>query len=190
MQMTPGTLFPELLWSTGIFPAQTQGTWFLLLAGNRNLNRSCQEGVCSIQVDAFHAHAGKGLDSPYSSYPLAWPEKGSLAVTFLKDYGCLPDTWTPKGQGKSHCFNEGPGHTDPSRTDSALGSKKQKTKKQTGSVTRKVPKTQGRSLPPSLPDSVLLFAASQAAFLMQTRFYLTAALFAFAPSRCWGLHMG
>lgn len=119
-----GTQLSELLQSIGIFPAQPQGTWLLLLAGNQNLNRSCQFRACSVQMDAFHTHAGKGLDSPYSSYPLVWPEKGSLAVIFLEDYGCLPDTWTPKGQVKSHCFNEEPGHTDPSRTESALGSKK------------------------------------------------------------------
>lgn len=73
-------------------------------------------------VETFHTYARKGLDSPYSSYPLPWPGKGSLAVIFLKDDGRLPDTWIPKGQGKSHCFNEEPGHTDPNRTGSALGS--------------------------------------------------------------------
>lgn len=112
---------------------------------------------------AFHIDDRKGLDSHDSSYLLICPERGSLAANFLQDYGCPPDTWAPKGQGNSHCFNEEPGHAEPSRTVSALGSKKI----QTCSATRKVPKT--RYIYHHFPDPALLCAVSQCTGLIQTR---------------------
>lgn len=137
--MIAGSLLPELQ-SIGIFPAQPGKTWFLLLAGNQNLNRRPARAVQCMQWVPSLYRTEKALIL-LSQALISWS-----VLNFHQDYGCPPDTRAPKGQGKSHCFNEEPGHTEPSKADCALGSIKKQTKN--SSATRKVAGTQGRSRPP------------------------------------------
>lgn len=131
-----------------VFPAQLYKVWFSLLIGHWTLNRSI--GICSRYIP------GRWQKRPWcsqllSSPGLFWKEESCV---LFQDYGSPPDTWDPQGQGKSHCFNEEPGHIEPSRTEVALRSKTHRKALQQGMYAP----AQSWSLPPvvltwEMPDT-------------------------------------